>query len=80
MPYLRIDATYVKVSWAGHIISVAIGVTSNGRRKVLSMDTGPSARPPLYHPGLIAPISDDPIIGLWPWPPERSSPGPALSC
>jgi transposase-like protein len=45
-PYLWIDATYVKVREAGRIVSVAVivavGVNSDGRREVLSMDVGPS--------------------------------------
>ncbi len=44
-PYLWADTTYVKVRHNGPIASVAVitavGVNSNGRRKVLSMDTGP---------------------------------------
>ena len=44
-PYLRIDATYVKVRQAGRIVSVAIiiavGVNADGRREVLGMDIGP---------------------------------------
>jgi len=43
-PYLF--ATYVKVRQNGRIVSVAViiavGVNSDGRREVLSMDTGPS--------------------------------------
>jgi putative transposase len=45
-PYLRIDATYVKVRQNGRIVSVAVivavGVNSEGRREVLGMDIGPS--------------------------------------
>jgi transposase-like protein len=45
-PYLWIDATYVKVRSNGRIVSVAViiavGVNSDGRRKVLGMDIGPS--------------------------------------
>ncbi|MGY4353184.1 transposase-like protein [Bradyrhizobium sp. GM7.3] len=45
-PYLRIDATYVKVRQHGRIVSVAVivavGVNSGGRREVLGMDIGPS--------------------------------------
>ena len=45
-PYLWIDATYVKVRQAGRIVSVAvtiaIGVNSDGRRKVLGMAIGAS--------------------------------------
>lgn len=45
-PYLRVDATYVKVRQAGRIVSVAVivavGVNSDGRREVLGMDVGPS--------------------------------------
>jgi putative transposase len=45
-PYLWIDATYVKVRETGRIVSVAVivavGVNSDGRREVLSMDIGPS--------------------------------------
>ena len=46
MPYLWIDATYVKVRQNGRIVSVgviiAVGVNSDGRREVLGMDIGPS--------------------------------------
>jgi putative transposase len=45
-PYPWIDATYVKVRQNGRIVSVAViiavGVNSDGRREVLSMDIGPS--------------------------------------
>jgi transposase-like protein len=45
-PYLWVDATYVKVRQNGRIVSVAVivavGVNSDGRRKVLGMDIGPS--------------------------------------
>src|ERR1700755_2456428 len=45
-PYLWIDATYVKASDNGRIVSaavvVAVGVNSDGRREVLGMDIGPS--------------------------------------
>jgi len=43
-PYLWIDATYVKVRQAGHIVSiaviVAVGVNADGRREVLGMGSG----------------------------------------
>jgi len=46
MPYLWIDATYVKVRQNGRIVSVAViiavGVNSDGRREVLGMDIGAS--------------------------------------
>src|SRR5579885_1275238 len=45
-PYLWIDATYVKVRQNGRIVSVAViiavGVNSDGRREVLSVEIGPS--------------------------------------
>jgi len=45
-PYLRLDATYVRVRQAGRIVSVAatiaVGVNSDGRREVLGMATGAS--------------------------------------
>ncbi len=45
-PYLWIDATYVKARDNGRIVSaaviVAVGVNSDGQRKVLGMDIGPS--------------------------------------
>lgn len=45
-PYLRIDATNVKVRESGRIVSaaviIAVGVNSDGRREVLGMDIGPS--------------------------------------
>src|SRR3954453_20892713 len=45
-PYLRLDATYVKVRQASRVVSVAViiavGVNSDGRREVLGMDIGPS--------------------------------------
>jgi transposase-like protein len=45
-PYLWIDATYVKVRQNGRIVSVAViiavGVNSDGRRKVLGMEIGAS--------------------------------------
>ncbi len=46
LPYLWIDATYVKVRQNGRIVSVAVfiavGVNANGRREILGMDIGPS--------------------------------------
>lgn len=46
LPYLWIDATYVKVRQQGRIVSVAVivavGVNSDGRREVLGMDICPS--------------------------------------
>jgi len=43
-PYLRLDATYVKVRSQGRIVSVAvmlaIGVNGDGRREVPGMDIG----------------------------------------
>jgi putative transposase len=45
-PYLRIDATYVKVRQAGRIVSVtviiAVAVNTDGRREVLGLEVGPS--------------------------------------
>jgi hypothetical protein len=60
-PYLWIDATYVKARRQdGRVVSVAViiavGVNTDGRRKVLGLDIGPSgfpaqARPPRPAPG-----------------------------
>jgi len=45
-PYVWLDATYVKVRKNGRIVSVAViiatGVSADGRREVLGMDTGSS--------------------------------------
>lgn len=45
-PYLWIDATYVKVRQAGHVVSVAVivavGANDDGRREVLGMAVGSS--------------------------------------
>jgi putative transposase len=45
-PYLRIDATYIKVRQNGRIVSVAVtiavAVNTDGRREVLGMDIGAS--------------------------------------
>ena len=45
-PYLWIDATYLKVRRAGRIVSVAVtiavGVSGDGRREVLGMAIGAS--------------------------------------
>ena len=45
-PYLWIDATYVKVRQAGHVVSVAVivavGANDEGRREVLGMAVGSS--------------------------------------
>jgi len=45
-PYLRLDATYVKVRQASRVVSVAViiavGVNGDGRREVLGLDIGPS--------------------------------------
>jgi len=46
VPYVWLDATYVKVRDAGRVVSmalvVAIGVRSDGTREVLGLDVGPS--------------------------------------
>ena len=51
-PYLRIDATYVKVRQSGRIVSVAtiiaVAVNGEGRRQVLGMATGPSEAEPFW--------------------------------
>ena len=51
-PYLRIDATYLKVRQAGRIVSVAaiiaIGANSDGRREVLGMQVGASEAEPFW--------------------------------
>ena len=47
-PYVWVDATYHKVRADGHVTSqatvVALGVTNEGERQVLSVDVGPSDR------------------------------------
>lgn len=49
-PYLRLDATYVKVTEAGRVVpvavTVAVGVNADGRRKVLGMAVGASEAEP----------------------------------
>lgn len=51
-PYLWIDATHVKVRLQGRIVSVAVivavGVNTDGRRKVLGMDISPSEAEPFW--------------------------------
>ncbi len=51
-PYLRIDATYLKVRRGGHIVSVpviiAVGVNSDGRREVLGLEVGTSEAEPIW--------------------------------
>jgi len=51
-PYLWIDATYVKVRQGGRIVSVvtiiAVAVSTEGRREVLGMATGPSEAEPFW--------------------------------
>lgn len=50
--YLWIDATYLKVRRGGRIVSVAViiavGVNSDGRRKVLGMEVGTSEAEPIW--------------------------------
>ena len=41
-PYLWIDATYLKSRQGGRIVSVAVGVNTDGRREVLGVATGAS--------------------------------------
>ena len=45
-PYLRMDATYVKVRQNGRLVSVAVivavGVNTDGRREILGLDIGSS--------------------------------------
>ena len=45
-PYLWLDATYVRVRQAGRVVlvaaTIAVGVNSDGRRKILGMATGAS--------------------------------------
>ena len=44
-PYLSLDATYLRVREAGHVVSmaalVAVGVASNGERRVLGLELSP---------------------------------------
>ena len=51
-PYLWIDATYLKVSEAGRIVStaviIAVGVNTDGRREVLGIATGASEAEPFW--------------------------------
>ena len=51
-PYLWIDATHLKVRRGGRIVSVAviiaIGVNSDGRRKVLGLEIGTSEAEPIW--------------------------------
>lgn len=51
MPYLWIDATYLKAR-RGRMLSVAIiiavGVNSDGRREVLGMEIGASETEPIW--------------------------------
>ena len=51
-PYLWVDATYVKVSSSGRIVSVAViiavGVNTDGTREVLGMAVGPSEAEPFW--------------------------------
>ena len=51
-PYLWIDATYLKVRRGGRIVSVAViiavGVNTDGRRKVPGMETGTSEAEPIW--------------------------------
>ena len=51
-PYLRIDATYLKVRQNNRIVSVAaiiaVGVNSDGRREVLGLDIGASEAEPFW--------------------------------
>ncbi|GGI31187.1 hypothetical protein GCM10010987_63170 [Bradyrhizobium guangdongense] len=45
-PYLRTDATHLKVHQNSRIVSLAVflaaGVNGDGRREILGMDMGPS--------------------------------------
>lgn len=47
-PYLYLDATYVKATWAGAVrnvaLLVAIGVSDDGYREVLAVEAAPSER------------------------------------
>ena len=51
-PYIRLDATYVKVRRDHHIVSVAVivavGVNTDGRREVLGMTVGHSEAEPFW--------------------------------
>lgn len=51
-PYIRIDATYLKVRRGGRIVSVAViigvGVNADGRREVLGMEVGTSEAEPIW--------------------------------
>ncbi len=52
LPYLWIDATYLKVRRGGRVVSVAAiiasGVNSDGRREVLGMEIGTSEAEPIW--------------------------------
>src|SRR4051795_2620878 len=51
-PYLRLDATYIKVRQNSHVVAVAViiavGINSDGRREVLGMDVGASEAEPFW--------------------------------
>jgi len=51
-PYLWLDATYVKVREAGRVVpvavTIAVGVSSDGRREVLGMAVGASEAEPFW--------------------------------
>jgi len=63
-PYLWIDATYLKVREAGHIVSmaaiVAVGVNTDGRREVIGVATGPST----FWKGFLRSLADRGLRGV----------------
>ena len=66
-PYLWIDATYVKASEAGRIVStatiIAVGVNTDGRRDVLGVATGPSEAE-LFWKGFLRSLADRGLRGV----------------
>ena len=73
-PYLWIDATYLKVSRGGRIVSVAViiavGVSTDGRREVLGMEIGTSEAAALSLPKGLDRV---PAQADAPWPSWREA-------
>jgi putative transposase len=69
-PYLRIDATYVKVRQAGRIVSVAViiavALNTDGVREIVGVAVGPSVAEPFWLK-LVSRLRWRSTSSLWPW-------------
>lgn len=66
-PYLWLDATYIKSRQGGRIVStatiIAVGVSNDGRREILGVDTGPTEAETFWK-GFLRSLADRGLRGV----------------